>query len=211
MATNRGAGLGFLLLFGLAAWLASPGEKQRPSPTPPAARTAYLPTPPSASSSPPPAVYSPPTQPPPFASPAPEVGIVSTTARVNMRTNPASDAPILARLERGTKVRALSIDGDWQRVAYGPGEGWIHRSYLTAAPSEPNARVEEPPKQKPNLPPSPAPQIARVTPRARSFEPARAPFVGTCDCPYDLMRNGRACGGRSAYNRPGGRSPVCYQ
>nr|WP_312795593.1 SOS response-associated peptidase family protein [Tianweitania sp.] len=25
------------------------------------------------------------------------------------------------------------------------------------------------------------------------------------------MRNGRRCGGRSAYNRPGGRSPVCYR
>ncbi len=29
MATNRGAGPGFLPLFGLAAWLVSPGEKQR--------------------------------------------------------------------------------------------------------------------------------------------------------------------------------------
>src|SRR6185312_15212693 len=25
-----------------------------------------------------------------------------------------------------------------------------------------------------------------------------------CACPDDLMRNGRACGGRSAYSRPGG-------
>jgi hypothetical protein len=24
------------------------------------------------------------------------------------------------------------------------------------------------------------------------------------------MRNGRACGGRSAYSRPGGASPLCY-
>ncbi len=24
------------------------------------------------------------------------------------------------------------------------------------------------------------------------------------------MRNGRACGGRSAYSRPGGRAPLCY-
>ncbi|RWK45425.1 MAG: SH3 domain-containing protein, partial [Mesorhizobium sp.] len=31
---------------------------------------------------------------------------------------------------------------------------------------------------------------------------------GRCDCPYDLMRNGRLCGGRSAYSKPGGRSPV---
>lgn len=28
-----------------------------------------------------------------------------------------------------------------------------------------------------------------------------------CACPDDTMRNGRACGGRSAYSRPGGASP----
>jgi hypothetical protein len=31
-----------------------------------------------------------------------------------------------------------------------------------------------------------------------------------CACPDDTMRNGRACGARSAYSRPGGRSPLCY-
>lgn len=31
-----------------------------------------------------------------------------------------------------------------------------------------------------------------------------------CACPDDSMRNGRACGGRSAYSKPGGASPLCY-
>jgi hypothetical protein len=31
-----------------------------------------------------------------------------------------------------------------------------------------------------------------------------------CACPDDTMRNGQACGGRSAYSRPGGASPLCY-
>jgi hypothetical protein len=31
-----------------------------------------------------------------------------------------------------------------------------------------------------------------------------------CACPDDLMRNGRRCGGSSAYSRPGGASPKCY-
>lgn len=31
-----------------------------------------------------------------------------------------------------------------------------------------------------------------------------------CACPDDVMRNGRACGGRSAYSRPGGAAPICY-
>jgi hypothetical protein len=31
-----------------------------------------------------------------------------------------------------------------------------------------------------------------------------------CACPDDLMRNGRRCGGNSAYIRPGGAQPLCY-
>lgn len=31
-----------------------------------------------------------------------------------------------------------------------------------------------------------------------------------CACPDDSMRNGRACGSRSAYSRPGGAAPLCY-
>ena len=31
-----------------------------------------------------------------------------------------------------------------------------------------------------------------------------------CACPDDSARNGSACGGRSAYSRPGGASPLCY-
>jgi hypothetical protein len=31
-----------------------------------------------------------------------------------------------------------------------------------------------------------------------------------CACPDDAMRNGRACGSRSAYSRPGGTAPLCY-
>jgi hypothetical protein len=31
-----------------------------------------------------------------------------------------------------------------------------------------------------------------------------------CACPDDSARNGSACGGRSAYSRPGGAAPLCY-
>lgn len=34
---------------------------------------------------------------------------------------------------------------------------------------------------------------------------------GPCACPYDTTRNGRSCGRRSAYSRPGGESPICYK
>lgn len=31
-------------------------------------------------------------------------------------------------------------------------------------------------------------------------------YPGNCPCPYNTMRNGRSCGGRSAYSWPAGRS-----
>jgi len=37
-----------------------------------------------------------------------------------------------------------------------------------------------------------------------------ASYPGSCPCPYNVDRGGRACGRRSAYARPGGRSPLCY-
>ena len=38
-----------------------------------------------------------------------------------------------------------------------------------------------------------------------------ASYPGTCACPYSTMRNGRRCGGRSAYSKPGGYSPLCFK
>lgn len=38
-----------------------------------------------------------------------------------------------------------------------------------------------------------------------------ADYPGNCPCPYNTMRNGRACGGRSAWSCEGGYSPVCYK
>lgn len=35
-------------------------------------------------------------------------------------------------------------------------------------------------------------------------------YSGSCPCPYNRAQNGSRCGGRSAYSRPGGASPLCY-
>jgi hypothetical protein len=37
-----------------------------------------------------------------------------------------------------------------------------------------------------------------------------ARYPGNCACPYNVDRAGHSCGRRSAYSRPGGRSPYCY-
>ena len=36
-------------------------------------------------------------------------------------------------------------------------------------------------------------------------------YSGSCPCPDFRDRGGRRCGGRSAYSRPGGASPLCYE
>jgi hypothetical protein len=38
-----------------------------------------------------------------------------------------------------------------------------------------------------------------------------ARYKGSCPCPYNIDRVGRRCGARSAYSRPGGASPLCYE
>ena len=37
-----------------------------------------------------------------------------------------------------------------------------------------------------------------------------AAYSGNCPCPYSTMRNGRRCGGNSAYSKPGGAQPLCF-
>jgi hypothetical protein len=46
--------------------------------------------------------------------------------------------------------------------------------------------------------------------RQRIIRESIASYSGACPCPYNVMRNGRSCGGRSAYSRPGGAAPICY-
>ncbi|MBP5403844.1 MAG: thermonuclease family protein [Elusimicrobiaceae bacterium] len=36
-------------------------------------------------------------------------------------------------------------------------------------------------------------------------------YRGNCPCPYNTDRAGRRCGRRSAYSRPGGYTPICYE
>lgn len=42
------------------------------------------------------------------------------------------------------------------------------------------------------------------------IEQSISSYAGNCPCPYNTARNGSRCGGRSAYSRPGGASPLCY-
>ncbi len=38
-----------------------------------------------------------------------------------------------------------------------------------------------------------------------------ANYKGQCPCPYSIMTNGNKCGEKSAYSKPGGYEPLCYE
>lgn len=47
--------------------------------------------------------------------------------------------------------------------------------------------------------------------RQAIIQESLAGYPGNCPCPYNVDRRGHACGRRSAYSRPGGYAPICYE
>jgi hypothetical protein len=85
-------------------------------------------------------------------------------------------------------------------VAPSPQIVWPQTPPLEGLPAAPSRPI----KSKPSV-------SAQVSPRPVGHVPIRQAYFGAgCDCPYDLMKNGRLCGGRSAWSKPGGRSPTCF-
>lgn len=158
------------------------------------------------------AVLPPPTPatPSPTAEQAPIV--LRTISNVRLRESPSTSSRIIWTAPSGTEVRSTRTEGQWHHVSVLDYSGWMHGDFLREQqPSHPVQRQAQRPS-RPQVAPAPsAPLVSAPAPvRSRSGEPIRDPYVGRCDCPYDLMRNGRLCGGRSAYSRPGGRNPSCY-
>jgi len=126
-----------------------------------------------------------------------------TVANVlRLRASPAADGEILDTLASGTEVALLRSSGAWGAVLLRDGrQGWVSLQYLQTAGNEPLQLL---------TPAAPTKQAKQSSPAPKAGDPLRAPYVGTCDCPYDRKRNGALCGGSSAYSRPGGRAPQCY-
>lgn len=47
--------------------------------------------------------------------------------------------------------------------------------------------------------------------KKRIIQESIASYPGNCPCPYNAARNGSRCGGRSAWSRKGGYSPICFE
>ena len=57
-------------------------------------------------------------------------GTYRTTAYLNVRSYPRSDAKILGTLKKKAKVKILQLNGDWCRISFKGHEGWIAAKYL---------------------------------------------------------------------------------
>lgn len=47
--------------------------------------------------------------------------------------------------------------------------------------------------------------------KKRMIRESISEYPKSCPCPYNTARNGSRCGGRSAYSRQGGYSPLCFE
>lgn len=239
MAKQQGGYLGWIIALCLAAlWFGSDGnEQERRAPSAPDVQ-AVATKPVASGKSPdpvstyvldvPPAIAEIPATAPASPSPSPTSQVPeverrsAVTANVRLRTHGSTEATIITTLPRGTEIIVLDATGTWFQVRVPSGElvGWVRGDYVwpgttpVAPPLQPliasPRSIDVPPTVKAQRF-APEPSTRRAPePVRRQGDPIREPRSGSCDCPYDYARNGSRCGGRSAYSRPGGRSPVCY-
>jgi hypothetical protein len=74
---------------------------------------------------------------------------------------------------------------------------------------QPSAKQQEKPLEKAE--PPRGSQLTDLAIAALIVKASRASYSGNCACPDNTDRAGRRCGARSAYSRPGGSSPMCYE
>lgn len=100
---------------------AEPDPEPTPEPTP----TPPEPTPPEPGPEPTPTPT--PTPPEPTPTPDPEHMVVRVNTRLNVRSGPSTDYPIIRQLTNNTEVYVYERDGNWGRI--GDGE-WVCTDYL---------------------------------------------------------------------------------
>lgn len=136
--------------------------------------------------------------------------VIVTGDHVNIRTEPSTSAKRLGSLPQGTKLILLEKGREWHRVSGQvsgqPVIGWMSSRYLS--------NVATPVISAP----APQPKRRTAAPTSREITAARnaiirqsiAAYPGSCPCPFSRDRAGRRCGNRSAWSKPGGYSPICF-
>lgn len=206
MASRKGNALGGWIVIGLVVWgLAQCGRLISGDPD----TTAVAPRPQTSVQQP--------TAPPATSTPVPSnsqpvaLGLRYVTASsLNLRQLPDTTGAKVASLPNGTALQVFETRGAWLKVSAGGGiEGWVHGDYTST--TQPRAV----PVAAPAAQPAPAPAATPGRPRSEIVQLIIArsinSYSGSCPCPYNVDRGGRRCGGRSAYSKPGGASPICFE
>lgn len=128
--------------------------------------------------------------------------------RLNVRKGPGTSHKTIWTLKRDQAVSVTKTSGDWSYVSGNRFKGWVHGGYLTnnkkqiKTVSIQKPIIVKPVRLKPKISDK---EIIKILIR-RSL----GLYSGRCPCPYNTTSRGSRCGGRSAYSRPGGASPLCY-
>jgi hypothetical protein len=138
-----------------------------------------------------------------------------TRASVKLRAKPTTSSAILKKLEGGLPTKILQRAGKWSQVSVEGRTGWIHNDYLVDTnPGAPRPKEPIPtPKQEPIAISDPGlaePKSGQFLSWLGGKRPIRDPQTSDCQCPYDLMLSGKACGDHSAYARSHGKVQ-CYK
>lgn len=135
-------------------------------------------------------------------------GYVNAT-NLNVRARPDASSQILLQVPRGTRIVPISRAGDWLEVPLNDGTtAWVSSQFVVP---DPPAALIQAPVAKPAPPPkAAAPTFNRAEVVQAIIDQSIRSTGGNCPCPYNTDRAGRRCGGRSAYSRPGGASPICF-
>lgn len=132
---------------------------------------------------------------------------------VAFRAGPSRDAAIIDRLAKGLKLEEIDRAGEWSKVRHPVTgrDGWVFSGLLSPMDGQGEGEPAKPAKPIPEVRPPTAPALSIAAIAQRLIAESRASYPGSCACPYDTDRGGRRCGARSAYSRPGGYAPICYE
>ncbi|MDP1731129.1 MAG: SH3 domain-containing protein [Devosia sp.] len=200
MARRGGFGWGWILLLLVAIGGFNALTQRSPSRPEPSERVVRAPNP---------AVVATPSEGPSTLS-SPIIGYV-TANNLNVRREPSTSSAILLSVPRGTKIVATSSADGWLGVALNDGStGWISADFVSSVPPAAVVAAPVPEPEPEREPDSPKPSYDRNTIVQAIIQESIWSTGGSCPCPYNTDRGGRRCGGRSAYSRPGGASPICF-
>jgi SH3-like domain-containing protein len=132
-------------------------------------------------------------------------------SKVNVRVTPGQTGKLVAQLQAGTELNVVAVKEGWSQIKTRDGKvtGWISSNLLTERKAKAFVPLVAKPKPAPIVKLAP-PRVARNVVVSQIIASSIQNYVGNCPCPYNTDRAGRSCGRRSAYSRPGGRSPICY-